>query len=118
MRRRGKLTFGAALLAIAGGAAAALAQDEERILPSGEGRETVRAICSGCHSVRLVAQQGMSRERWDDTVHKMVKEQGMPELDAETRETVLDYLAANLGVEKRRRDGGVSPFNQPTPLPQ
>lgn len=117
MRRRIKLMAGAALLAVAGGAAATLAQDNGGILPPGEGRETVRTICSGCHSIRLVAQQGMSRERWDKTIKSMVEEQGMPELDSETRATVLDYLAENLDAGGRQREGP-SPFNRPAPLSQ
>ena len=107
----------AALLAMAGCAAAFAQEDDDHLLPAGEGRETVEGICSACHSLRLVAQQGMNRERWDDILHQMVEKQGMPYLDQETRETILGYLAEYLGPERRRGDG-LSPFNQPPPLPQ
>lgn len=70
---------------------------EEAALPAGEGREVVEGICSGCHSIRLVTQQRLSRERWDGLLDWMVAEQGMAELDAETRESVLDYLGSHLG---------------------
>ena len=91
----------------------ALAQEAE-ILEPGEGREVTAAICSGCHSLRLVAQQGMSRTRWDDLLDWMVEKQGMPALDPETRTTVLDYLAEHYG--RRAPEGGLSPYNQPAPL--
>lgn len=118
MRRFARRVLAAALLAVAGSAAAVLAQESDRLLPPGEGRETVEAICSACHSIRLVTQQKLSRERWDEVLGKMVKEQGMPELDAGTRESVLDYLAGNFGGGKPREQEGPSPFNRPAPLPQ
>ena len=108
-----------ALASMLGGGALspAVAQDEGAGggLPEGEGRDTVSAICSGCHSLRLVKQQGMSRKRWDHLLDWMVEKQGMPELDPETRDTVLDYLAENFS-ETTRGEGGISPFNQPQPL--
>ncbi|MEW5726819.1 MAG: hypothetical protein AB1918_03240 [Pseudomonadota bacterium] len=98
----------AAVLVLAAGAASAQAPspflvapgggagEQEAALPPGEGREVVEGICSGCHSIRLVTQQRLSRERWDSLLDWMVAEQGMPELDAETRERVLDYLGSHL----------------------
>lgn len=118
MRRWSDAAIGAALLALAGGAVPASGQDEDDRyggLPPGEGRETVYAICSGCHSVELVKQQGMSRKRWDKTLVWMVEQQGMPELDAETRGLVLDYLA-NAFDEDGREGPGPGPFNRPQPL--
>lgn len=67
-------------------------------LPPGPGREEVYHICSACHSLRLVTQQGLSRERWDKTLRWMVEEQGMDELDVAERERVLDYLAEHFGA--------------------
>lgn len=68
-------------------------------LPPGEHRELVYALCSGCHSAKLVAQQGLNRSRWDGLLDWMVEEQGMAELDPETREQVLDYLSTELGED-------------------
>jgi len=46
----------------------------------------------------LVTQQGMSRDRWDETLEWMVEEQGMSEIeDAATRNLILDYLATHFG---------------------
>lgn len=68
-------------------------------LPPGEGRTLVQALCSGCHSLRLVTQQGQSRERWDKTLDWMVEEQGMAEPGPRNREVILDYLAEHFGAE-------------------
>ena len=58
--------------------------------------------CGACHSLRLVQQQGLSRERWDELLAWMVEEQGMAELPAAERELVLDYLAEHYGPDDRR----------------
>ncbi len=64
-------------------------------LPEGPGKEETFYACHGCHSFRLVAQQGLSRKHWDETLDWMVEEQGMPELDDEERVLILDYLEAH-----------------------
>jgi cytochrome c len=67
-------------------------------LPPGPGREEVFYTCNVCHSLMLVTQQGMSRDRWDETLEWMVEEQGMSEIEnAETRKLVLDYLSTHFG---------------------
>ncbi|SEQ75723.1 cytochrome c [Amphritea atlantica] len=66
-------------------------------LKEGVGREDVYTVCSRCHSIMLVKQQGMSRSRWTDTLVWMVEEQGMDELPADQHERILDYLAKYYG---------------------
>jgi cytochrome c len=66
-------------------------------LPPGPGREEVYYGCQACHSLRIVVQQGLSRDSWDETLVWMVDEQGMPELEPEEHELILDYLAKNYG---------------------
>jgi len=67
-------------------------------LPPGPGREEVFYSCNSCHSLMLVTQQGMSRDRWEETLEWMVEEQGMSEFpDAATRTLVLDYLSNHYG---------------------
>lgn len=66
-------------------------------LKEGVGREDVYAVCSRCHSIMLVKQQGMSRSRWTDMLVWMVEEQGMDELAPDQHERILDYLAKNYG---------------------
>jgi len=48
----------------------------------------------------LVAQQGLTRERWNELIDWMIDEQGMPELEPEERELILDYLAKNYGPDR------------------
>jgi cytochrome c len=69
-------------------------------LPPGKGRELTYASCSGCHSMMLVQQQGLSREAWEDTLDWMVAEQGMPEPPPVLREQILDYLAQVFSPER------------------
>lgn len=61
-------------------------------LPDAPGAEDTFYLCSACHSIALVKQQRLSDERWDYLWNWMIKEQGMPEQDEETREAILDYL--------------------------
>ncbi len=67
--------------------------------PEGPNRELVGHFCSACHSGRLVANQRMSRARWDSALSWMTERHGMPPLEGEYREMVLDYLAAAFGEE-------------------
>jgi len=75
--------------------------DEWDGLPQGPGREEVYGLCSACHSLMIVKQQGLSRPDWDETLIWMVEEQGMPEIDGETLEVVLDYLAEHYGPDRQ-----------------
>lgn len=68
-------------------------------LPPGPGREAVYDSCQACHSLMIVVQQGLNRQRWDKTLTWMVDEQGMPELDEEIRDLILDYLAQHYGPD-------------------
>ncbi len=71
-------------------------------LPPGPGREEVYETCDACHSVKLVSQQRLSRDVWDETLDWMVEEQDMPELDPEARELILDYLGTYLSDKTPR----------------
>jgi len=88
-------------LALALPALPALAEEEYDLLPEGPGKEEVFSACSGCHSIRLVAQQGLDRGDWQETLTWMVEEQGMPELDPETEALVLGYLAQHFNRDHR-----------------
>ena len=102
-----------------GGSPAAAAQDFGG-LPEGEGRAVVYAVCSRCHSIRLVTQQGMTRKKWDQLLDWMVQKQGMPPLDTGTEQTVLDYLARHFDAGRPRDaaggGGAPSPFTTVQPL--
>lgn len=76
-------------------------------LPPDKGRDEVEAYCGACHSLRLVVQQGLSRDAWQETIEWMVEEQEMEPLEPEDHKLVLDYLAKHVSIEanlkKRKR---------------
>ncbi|MEM9783793.1 MAG: aldehyde dehydrogenase [Pseudomonadota bacterium] len=94
----------AALALAIGAAAAPTAPAEETpefgVLKVAHGVETTYYTCSGCHSERIIAQQGLTRAGWDDLLDWMIEEQGMPELDAADRDEILDYLAAHYNEDR------------------
>ena len=102
------LVAGLVAVALATPAPAAEVQEEPSALPDGPHRDEVFYFCTACHSARLVKNQGMSRERWDETLTWMTTRHGMPPLAGEERERFLDYLAGALG--EREPAGRSSPF--------
>lgn len=86
----------ALVLAVSAGSAAA---QQARIyeapedLPAGEGREETFYLCSACHGFQVVARQGMTRSRWEDTYDLMIERHGMFDPGPEEREAILAYLA-------------------------
>jgi hypothetical protein len=92
-----------ALLLAATALPAALAQEVQEdpsVLPDGPGRDEVFHWCTACHSSRLVRNQAMSRERWDETLGWMTERHGMPALEGGERALFLDYLTAHFGPAK------------------
>ena len=69
-------------------------------LPDTPGVEATYYTCSACHSLALVTQQRLTDARWDYTWQWMVEQQGMPEMDAETKETILSYLKRHFSSER------------------
>ena len=57
-----------------------------------EGREQTFYTCTACHGFKLVAQQGMTRAQWDDSISLMIRRHNMPALDDKDRAAVLSYL--------------------------
>ncbi|MSU88461.1 c-type cytochrome [Rhodobacteraceae bacterium 2CG4] len=84
-------------LAAADPAAAADADEEYEfgVLVDAPGVEATYYACTACHSEMIVAQQGLSRKKWDELLDWMVEEQGMAEIDEPERTEILDYLAAH-----------------------
>ena len=80
------------------------------VLPSGKGRDETFYLCTSCHGTALVTAQGMRRDQWDETLTWMEAKHKMPAPDAETRDLVLDYLAANFPPRPSQQRGWVNPF--------
>lgn len=69
------------------------------MVPAPGASETFDA-CTACHSERIVAQQGLTRERWDELLDWMVEEHEMEPIEADARATILDYLGAHYGPDR------------------
>ena len=78
---------------------------------AGPGRDDTFYACTACHNFKLVAQQGMSRRQWEDTLTVMYDRHGMPKLDDKDRKTVLNYLEAAYPPRAPANRGGFqNPF--------
>lgn len=88
----------------AGDAATPTASEEDTyefgLLVDAPGVEVTYYTCVACHSERIVAQQGLSREHWDEMLEWMVEEQGMSEIDEPDRTEILDYLAEHYNEDR------------------
>lgn len=62
--------------------------------PAGPGRDDTFYACTACHGFKLIAQQGMNRRQWQESIDLMVDKHGMPKLDDKELKVVLDYLEA------------------------
>jgi hypothetical protein len=96
---RMRLVVGLLLLALSGASLASAEgftpnQESPEDYPEGPGRETAFYACTPCHGFKLVAQQGQTRSQWSDTLDWMTQRHGMPPLEGDLRNAVLDYLAA------------------------
>jgi hypothetical protein len=74
--------------------------------PAGLGRDDTFYTCTACHGFKLVAQQGMNRRQWGDTLDFMTEKHGMPKLEGKDRDTVLTYLEATFPPRAQERPGG------------
>ena len=90
----------AAGLALALAVPLSLSASDYGVLVDEPGAEITYYSCVQCHSERIVAQQGLTRERWDKLLVWMVEEQGMEPLEPEDREIVLDYLSTHYNTDR------------------
>jgi hypothetical protein len=60
--------------------------------PEGPGRDDTFYACTACHGFQLVAQQGMNRRQWEESIELMVEKHNMPQLAEKELKVVLDYL--------------------------
>ena len=78
--------------------------------PAGPGRDETFYACTACHGFMLVAQQGMNRRQWDETIDLMIAKHNMPTLEAKERTVVLDYLEATYPRSAPAAGGWQNPF--------
>ena len=78
-------------------------------LPAGAGRDETFYTCTACHGFKLVAQQGMTRAQWDDSLSWMTARHGMNKLEGADRDLILDYLETHYPPATRGR-GSPNPF--------
>ena len=82
-----------------------------RNFAAGAGRDETFYACTACHGFKLVAQQGMTRAQWEDSINLMIRRHNMPPLDDKDRDMVLNYLeAAYPPRAPAGRGGWVNPF--------
>lgn len=84
-------------------------EEQPEHYPDGPNRENTFYFCTACHSFKIVAAQGMSRERWDESLTWMVDRHKMPDVQGEERNKILDYLAAAF-PERTQPGGWKNPF--------
>ena len=60
--------------------------------PAGPGRDAAFYACTACHNFKLVAQQGMTRRQWEDSLQWMTDRHKMSPLPEKDKKIVLDYL--------------------------
>ena len=70
------------------------------VLVNGKGVEETYAYCAACHSERIVAQQGLSRDGWIELIEWMIEEQEMEPIEEPDYALVLDYLSKNYGKDR------------------
>lgn len=78
------------------------------VLPEGTGRDETFYLCTACHGTAIIRQQGMPRERWNETFDWMIEKHRMPDPGAAGRALIVDYLAASFPSRQQR--GRANPF--------
>jgi mono/diheme cytochrome c family protein len=76
---------------------------------AGAGRDETFYACTACHGFKLVAQQGLTRAQWEDSINLMIRRHGMPPPDDKDRATILNYLETAY-PPRTGRGGWVNPF--------
>ena len=70
------------------------------ILVAGDGAAETYAHCIACHSERLVAQQGLTWQGWEEVIELMMEEHGMAPIESPHLERVLGYLSTHYGPDR------------------
>jgi hypothetical protein len=73
------------------------------VLPEGKGRDEAFYLCTACHGTAIITQQGLSRQRWEETFDWMIEKHRMPDPGAADRALIVDYLASAFPSRQRGR---------------
>ena len=86
---------------------AALAQGGSTVeLPAGPGKETVQAVCTGCHQTNMITQSsGYTHAGWKELTSTMVDLSKSPE----AQEQIINYLATNFPPNYNKRQAKIVP---------
>jgi hypothetical protein len=88
---------------------ATVKEEQPEDFPDGPNRDDTFYFCTACHGFKLVAAQGMSRTRWEETFDVMIARHNMPDVQGEERAKMLDYLERAF-PERKRPGGWKNPF--------
>ena len=93
--------FGRASAASAAPAVSGPAEAEDfGLMVRAPGASETFDACTPCHSERIVVQQGLTREQWDELMVWMVEEQEMEPIEDGALAVILDYLAEHYGPDR------------------
>ena len=67
-----------------------------------EGLMTVVNNCTNCHSAKLITQNRMSAEQWNETIKWMQETQNLWDL-GDNQEIIVNYLTTNYPYKKKGR---------------
>ena len=74
--------------------------DEFGLMVAAPGASETFYACTPCHSERIVVQQGLTREQWDEVLDLMVEEHEMEPITGDARMVILDYLGEHYGPDR------------------
>ena len=82
---------------------AVAAVDEQTGLIKKGAWQLVAAHCGSCHSLQLVTSNRGDRQIWLETIRWMQERQNLWQLDPQTEDQILTYLADNYPASAPRR---------------
>ena len=74
--------------------------EEFGLMVAAPGASETFYACTPCHSERIVVQQGLTREQWDEVLDLMVEEHEMEPITGDARTVILDYLDEHYGPDR------------------
>jgi cytochrome c1 len=75
--------------------------------------ELVRNNCIACHSLKLVTQQRGSATQWLSVIRWMQAKQNLWQLDPDTENRIINYLAENYPPQAEQRRTALAPQLMP-----